>query len=608
MISWATFIWPVLGILVAGLAGLGYATWRDFGARRSVAAVAAGRRVAIPMTVEADGVVRGHGVRDGNDIRILAKKYHLLVDREEYLASRTRRGRFDEELFEYAELTGFVDDSGRRYYIGPPEEWVPAFRATLDAPERSAGWRWRLWAGTSRIALEVGVAALLLGGVFQGIWWSGHDVSAHMLKVVAGQDGSSCAVEWRDGNRREYAELDCSEPPPRVGDVVRARALTWPLDGSALDYEGVFEFFTSASGVLAAAGLMGAAGLGVRRLRRPAIRLRARVREVQAAAEPPSTTKEAQGMPFRALVAAVAEREGWADDVASEPPTPHWWDPMFMAAGSVRWLPVVGLLGVAWLPESLPHVWRLVLTTGAGVALVWALWRSVTTYRAIRSPFGQPVTSEWDYQLVRTDDELWVVLLMLGDVPHWAVFLPGGDPHPAASGRCGIRGDLTEGGAVHVRIMDRFWVPSSPVIQVTEDFREDVREDLVSRLVDGPASGDGDVPRDRLVDFREGIAALRQDGALAGYVATIVEAMWVPFRRDERVWLLVTWADGRRERIEEDYQPWISVAELREGHFVWQSPGGEVDFEAEWLSGAERDRAWESYGIHDDVGAYMTTT
>ena len=84
--------------------------------------------------------------------------------------------------------------------------------------------------------------------------------------------------------------------------------------------------------------------------------------------------------------------------------------------------------------------------------------------------------------------------------------------------------------------------------------------------------------------------------------------MWVPFHRDERVWLLVTWVDGRRERIEEDYQPWISVAELREGHFVWQSPGGEVDFEAEWLSGAERDRAWESYGIHDDVGAYMTTT
>lgn len=491
MISWETFVWPVLGILVSGFAGLGYAAWRDFGARRSVTAVRAGRRVAIPMTVDADGVVRGHGVRDGMDIRILAKKHHLVVDREEFLASRTRRGRFDDELFEYAELIGLVDDTGRRYYVGPPEEWGPAFRATLDVPARSAGGLWRLWAGTSRVALGVAAAALLLGGVFQGIWWSGHDVSAHMVKVVAGDEGDSCAVEWRDGGRREHAELDCYEPFPQAGDTVRVRALAWPFDESALDYEGVFEFFTLAPGALAAAGLMGAAGLGVRRLRRPAVRLRARAREEQAGEELPTTAKDAKGMPFRTLAAAVAEREGWGDDVVVEPPAPHRWDPMLMALGSARWLPVVVLLGVAWLPESLPQQWRLALTTGAGVMLVWALWRSVTTYLAVRRPFGQPVTSEWDYQLVRTDDELWVVLLLLGDTPHWATFLAGGDAHPAAAGRCGIRGDLEEGGAVHVRIMDRFWVPSSPVIRVTEDFREDVREDLVSRLVDGPAGGGG---------------------------------------------------------------------------------------------------------------------
>jgi len=135
------------------------------------------------MTVQADGVVRGHGVRDGTDIRILANKHHSLVDRQEFLASRTRRGRFDEELFEYAELTGFVDDTGRRYYIGPPEEWVPAFRATLDAPDRSAGWLWRMWAGTSRVALEVGVAALLLGGE------SARDWPQSSTKWTVGRDG-----------------------------------------------------------------------------------------------------------------------------------------------------------------------------------------------------------------------------------------------------------------------------------------------------------------------------------------------------------------------------------------------------------------------------------
>jgi hypothetical protein len=205
------------------------------------------------------------------------------------------------------------------------------------------------------------------------------------------------------------------------------------------------------------------------------------------------TATAAEGMPFRTLAAAVAEREGWADDVATEPPTPRRWDPMLMALGSARWLPAAGQLGVAWLPQSLPQPLRLALTAGAGVVLLWALWRSVTTYQAVRRPFGQPVTSEWDYQLVRTDDDLWVVLLLLGDTPHWALFLDGGDAHPAAVGRCGVRGDLEDGGAVHVRIMDRFWVPSSPVIRVLDDFRADVREDLVSRLVGGPAAGEGGV-------------------------------------------------------------------------------------------------------------------
>ena len=623
MISWETFVWPLLGILASAFAGLVYAAWRDFGARRSVAAVAAGRRVAVPMTLDAGGVVRGHGVRDGMDIRVLAKKHHLVVDREEFRTSTTRRGRFDDELFEYAELVGLVDDAGRRYYVGPPEEWAPAFRATLEAPDRSAGGLWRLWAGTPRIALGVATAALVLGGVFQGIWWTGHNVSADMLRVVAGQDGTTCAVQWRDGDRREYAELDCFEPVPQAGDVVRIRALAWPFDESALDYEGVFEFLTLVPGAIGAVGLIGAEGLGVRRLRRPAIRLRAAAREGQAGGELPPTAEQAKGMPFRRLAAAVAEREGWSEDVAAEPPTPHWWDPVVMALGGARWLPVVGLLGVAWLPESLSQQLRLALTAGAGVALMWALWRSVTTFLAVRRPFSQPVTSEWDYQLVRTEDEVWVVLLLLRDTPHWAMFLPGGETHPAAAGRCGVRGDLEEGGAVHVRILDRFWVPSSPVIRVTEDFREEMRDDLVSRLVGDLAVGEGDVPESVVIDpagkgrggprdpalddFREGIAVLRQDGVVVGYVATIVESMWAPFRRQERVWLLVTWADGRRERIDEDYEPWIAVKELREGHFRWDSHQGEVDYTAEWLRGDERDRLWQAYGIHDDVGAYMST-
>jgi hypothetical protein len=85
-----------MAMLIPALSGLGYAAWRDFGARRSGSAVAAGKRVAIPMTVEADGVVRGHAVRDGMDLRILTRRHHLVVGREELLTSETRRGRFDD--------------------------------------------------------------------------------------------------------------------------------------------------------------------------------------------------------------------------------------------------------------------------------------------------------------------------------------------------------------------------------------------------------------------------------------------------------------------------------------------------------------------------------
>ena len=53
-----------------------------------------------------------------------------------------------------------------------------------------------------------------------------------------------------------------------------------------------------------------------------------------------------------------------------------------------------GLLGVAWVPESLPQRWRLALTAGAGVVVVW------------------------------------VVLLPPGDTAHWAMYLGRGDAHP----------------------------------------------------------------------------------------------------------------------------------------------------------------------------------
>ncbi|HET7397033.1 MAG TPA: hypothetical protein VFJ94_00815, partial [Intrasporangium sp.] len=99
-------------------------------------------------------------------------------------------------------------------------------------------------------------------------------------------------------------------------------------------------------------------------------------------------------------------------------------------------------------------------------------------------PFGQPVTSEWSYRLVRTLEEEWVAVLLVGGTAYWAVVL-GGPAHPAPAGHCGVRGDLESGGAVHLLIDGDVWIPISPVIRVDAEVREQIREDLVHRLTGG---------------------------------------------------------------------------------------------------------------------------
>jgi hypothetical protein len=106
--------------------------------------------------------------------------------------------------------------------------------------------------------------------------------------------------------------------------------------------------------------------------------------------------------------------------------------------------------------------------------------------------------------------------------------------------------------------------------------------------------------------FADGLAVLRQGTSVVGHVATIVDSFRGLFLiKEARVWLLVTWLDGTRERIEEDYRPWTAVAELLNGHFTVEREGREQRFEVEWLSGVERDRAWTEFGILDAVEAYM---
>jgi hypothetical protein len=55
---------------------------------------------------------------------------------------------------------------------------------------------------------------------------------------------------------------------------------------------------------------------------------------------------------------------------------------------------------------------------------------------------------------------------------------------------------------------------------------------------------------DSLEPLRDGVAELRQNDADVGHLATQVERFWGLGGREERVWLLITWSDRRRDRIE----------------------------------------------------------
>ena len=227
------------------------------------------------------------------------------------------------------------------------------------------------------------------------------------------------------------------------------------------------------------------------RLRRPAVRLSAEhaaaVRVVPA--EPVTVRSDAE---LTELLSALAAKEGWDAEVAAKPPAQPWYAPYLLARGAARWWPGLALGGAALLVEGLARPWRLALAAGAVVALGWAVVRALVAWLAIRRSLGGPVTSEWDYRLVRTVEDEWFALLVLGATPHWMVLLDG-PGHPPTRGRCGVRGDLREGGAVQLRIGDGFWPTLSPVTRVDAELVADITDDVRARL--GLEVGEATPPR-----------------------------------------------------------------------------------------------------------------
>jgi hypothetical protein len=113
-----------------------------------------------------------------------------------------------------------------------------------------------------------------------------------------------------------------------------------------------------------------------------------------------------------------------------------------------------------------------------------------------------------------------------------------------------------------------------------------------------------DKPDDELGPLRDAVAELRLEGSVVEHLATQVERFWGVGGRQERVWLLITWTNERRERIEEDYPPWTLVEEVRGGSLRWTVDGQQVELDVAWLRGDQSREALRRYGIREPVGHY----
>ncbi|MFJ6652811.1 hypothetical protein ACIQLJ_08460 [Microbacterium sp. NPDC091313] len=112
------------------------------------------------------------------------------------------------------------------------------------------------------------------------------------------------------------------------------------------------------------------------------------------------------------------------------------------------------------------------------------------------------------------------------------------------------------------------------------------------------------VPDPTLDPFDGGVGELSRAGAFAGNVATTLSWFWSPFsplRKQWWVWYIIVWADGTRESSTEDYPPFLTVSEMKDGYLEVSSNQGDRAgmYDFRWLPAEEAAEALLRLGIDE---------
>lgn len=441
----------------------------------------------------------GHAWRDGQDLRVSTTRDHLVIDVDDIRKVRRRVEVVEvQQDIDELVLLAFHDSAERRHHVGvPTRTWADFEAVTTGAATARPRLPWQ--AVLPRKMLALLVLLLLATACFQGLWFSGHDVTAQVISVDS--EDLYMEVTWDDEGITQRDEVGYYEPDPSVGDTVTVRAMPWPLQGRAWGYDGFYETMTVGSVVAGLGSCVWLVVSYVRNVRRPAIRVHAPYVPATSSTTAGSSSNghrgEDGGEPSETqsvgsvfgvprpdvstvdLIKAVGLRSGLDSEPVSAPPPESLVTQVRIAwNGSFWWLAILPLFGAIVFNLSMPFIWG-----GVAIAGAYAAYAIVTTswvFIARRSPYRADWSSEWSFVSLSTGSNDYLVMLTVGPSVYWSTHVSGG--FPGLTGQCWVRGQLRDGGAVQLRIGDDVWAPDAPVEKMSGEDVAVLRADLFTEL------------------------------------------------------------------------------------------------------------------------------